>query len=70
MRVMAPGRGSWKRSMTRSESFRMAASSSTASSGGRPPFDRPTDIEPRLAWKRTPISRAASTCTSTELPFL
>ena len=39
-------------------------------SGGRPPFDRPTDMDPRLAWKRTPISRAASTCTSTALPFL
>ena len=48
----------------------MNASSSTQSSGGRPPFDSPRDIEPRLQWKRTPISLAAAIKQSTVLPFL
>ena len=56
--------------MTRWLSLRIAGSSSTQSSGGRPPFDWPSDIDPRLAWKRTPSARAASIWQSTLLPFL
>jgi hypothetical protein len=56
--------------MTRWLSLRMKASSSTQSSGGSPPLDSPSDIDPRLAWKRTPRSRAASIWQSTLLPFL
>jgi len=51
IRVMAPGRGSWKRSITRSESFRMAPRLDRLVRG-QAAFDRPTDIEPRLAWNR------------------
>ena len=47
--VIEPGDASWYVLMTRSLSSRMKASSSTQSSGGRPPFDSPSDIEPRLA---------------------
>ena len=32
----------------------MASRSSTTSSGGRPPWERPRSIEPRHGWKRTP----------------
>jgi len=35
----------------------MKSSSSTQSSGGSPPFDSPSDIEPRLAWKHAQIAR-------------
>ena len=37
----------------------MASSSSTQSSGGRPPFDSPSDMLPRDATKRMPSSAAA-----------
>ncbi len=68
--VIEPAEASWYFSITRWLSFRMKGSSSTQSSGGRPPLDSPSDIEPRLAWKRTPSSRAASIWQSTLLPFL
>ena len=56
IRTIACGRGSWKASMTRCESARIAASLSTSASGGRPPALSPTLIEPRQAWKRMPIA--------------
>ena len=55
--------------MTRSQSARIASSSSTHSSGGNPPFDRPSDIEPRETMKRTPISAAAPIWSSTRQPL-
>ena len=55
--------------MTRSLSRRIASSSSTASSGGSPPCERPRDIEPREAWKRSPISRATAIWSSTRAPL-
>src|SRR5262245_3899896 len=67
---MEPGFGSWYALMARSVSLRMNASSSTQSSGGSPPFDSPRDIDPRLQWKRTPLSLAASITQSTVLPLL
>src|SRR5258705_7376555 len=48
----------------------MKVSSSTQSSGGKPPCDWPRDIEPRLAWNRTPTSFAAWIWQSTLFPFL
>jgi hypothetical protein len=56
-------------SIARCVSLRIAGSSSTHESGGKPPCERPTDIEPRDAWKRRPISRATSTSSSTLQPF-
>ncbi len=55
--------------MTRMQSFRIAASSSTSASGGRPPALSPMDIAPRVGWKRSPISRAASIVSSSRAPF-
>ena len=43
----------------------IASSSSTRSSGGRPPSEMPRSIEPRDATMRTPSSRAACTSAST-----
>ena len=68
MRVMASGAGSWKASMAASEAARIASRSSTISSGGRPPRERPRSIEPRQGWKRTPRSRAASISTARRSP--
>ena len=47
IRHMEAGPGSWKAAITRSLSARMASWSSTTASGGRPPADWPSDIEPR-----------------------
>ncbi len=47
----------------------MSSSFSTQSSGGRPPRDWPSDIEPRETAKRTPISFAAAIWSSTLQPF-
>jgi hypothetical protein len=59
-RVIAPDAVSWYFSITLTLSLRIVCSSSTQSSGGNPPRDSPRDIEPRQAWKRTPISFAAA----------
>ena len=59
-RVIAPRDGRGSASIARTQSVRIASSSSTQSSGGSPPLDSPSDMEPRQAWKRTPISRAAA----------
>src|SRR2546423_14870786 len=63
-RHIDPGRGSWYRVTTYSVCTRIASSLSTTLSGGRPPFDSPSDIEPRQGWKRKPSSRAVSTSAS------
>jgi hypothetical protein len=55
--------------MTLSQSFRMSSSSSTQESGGRPPFDWPSDMEPRETAKRMPISFAAAIWSSTAQPL-
>ena len=68
MRTMAPGAGSWKRSMAASLAARIASRSSTTSSGGRPPSDCPRSMDPRHGWKRTPRPRAASISTSSRSP--
>lgn len=69
MRCIAQRCGSCQRSMTRWVSARIAASLSTTRSGGRPPRDWPTLIDPRAAWKRMPISVAASRLSSSRTPF-
>ncbi len=68
-RCIACRAGSCQRSTTRSVSARIASSRSTTRSGGRPPCDSPTLIEPRAAWKRMPISAAASSVSSRRTPF-
>ena len=47
IRTMAPGAGSWKRSMAASLAARIASRSSTTSSGGSPPSDCPRSMDPR-----------------------
>ncbi len=69
MRVIAWRAGSCQRSMRRCVSFRIAASLSTTLSGGRPPALAPTLMEPRAAWKRMPISIAASMLWSSVTPL-
>ena len=56
IRTMAPGDGSWKRSIAASLAARISSRSSHTSSGGRPPSERPRSIEPRVGWKRSPIA--------------
>ena len=46
-RTMAPGDGSWNRRTASSVAASAASVSSTISSGGRPPADRPRSIDPR-----------------------
>ena len=58
-RSIEPGDGSCQRSMASSVAARTASRSSTTSSGGRPPCERPRSMEPRQGWKRRPTSRAA-----------
>lgn len=67
--TIAPSLASWKRSMTRIGSARIAASSSTRLSGGNPPSLSPTLIAPRVAWKRTAMSSAAAIVSSSVTPF-
>ena len=68
-RIIAPGFGSWKASMTRMQSSRIAGSASHSASGGRPPALSPTLIEPRMACSRTPSARAASISSSSRAPL-
>jgi hypothetical protein len=60
MRTIAPGDGSWNRSIASAVAASAAPVSSTTSSGGNPPADAPRSIEPRPGWKRSPISAAAA----------
>ncbi|EWS52671.1 hypothetical protein X551_04541 [Methylibium sp. T29] len=69
MRRIAKRAGSCQRSISRCVSFRIAGSASTTWSGGRPPWLWPTLIEPRAAWKRMPISVAASMLSSSVTPL-
>lgn len=64
-----PGAASWYCSITRTESFRIASSDSTQSSGGRPPFDWPSDMLPRETTNRMPSSAGAAIWSSTLQPF-
>ena len=59
-----PGPSSWSAKRP-SVSASTASMSSTRSSGGRPPADSPTSIDPRDATIRTPSSRAAWISAST-----
>ena len=68
MRTIAPGAGSWKRSIASALAARIASRSSTTSSGGSPPALRPRSIAPRHGWKRRPIARAAPISTSSRSP--
>ena len=61
---MARGAGSWKLPMTRSLSARIASSSCTTVSGGRPPSFLLSDMEPRDGEKRMPSVSAASNCSA------
>jgi len=69
MRRMAYRAGSCHRSMSRWVSLRMAGSPSTTRSGGRPPWDWPTLMEPRAAWKRMPMLAAPSRLSSSRTPL-
>ena len=68
IRTIAPGAGSWKRSIAAALAARIASRSSTISSGGSPPLLRPRSIAPRHGWKRSPIARAASISTASRSP--
>src|SRR5215204_4340539 len=68
IRTIAPGDGSWKRSIADALALRIASRSSTISSGGRPPLLAPRSIAPRQGWKRRPIARAASISTPSRSP--
>ena len=68
IRTIAPGSGSWKRSIAPAQAARIASRSSTRSSGGRPPSLAPRSIAPRQGWKRSPIARAASISTARRSP--
>ena len=68
IRTIAPGAGSWKRSIAAALAARIASRSSTRSSGGSPPSLAPRSIAPRHGWKRRPIARAASISTASRSP--
>ena len=67
-RTIAPGSGSWCRATASSLAARMASSSCTTESGGSPPSFCDSDIDPRVGWKRTPRSRAASISADSRSP--
>ena len=68
IRVIAPWARSWWRATASSQAARISSSSATTSSGGRPPSFCDSDIDPRVGWKRTPRSRAASISADSRSP--
>jgi hypothetical protein len=67
-RTIAPGDGSWKRSIASALAARIASRSSVIESGGSPPLLCPRSIAPRHGWNRSPIARAASISTPSRSP--
>ena len=60
--------GSCQRPIAASVAARITSRSSTTSSGGRPPLERPRSMEPRQGWKRSPTDAAASISAASRSP--